>query len=348
MRIFAHIVALHSLFLAGLAATKVKAAQNGASAPIQATSQQEGQTGLPKDTQAMLDRLRKKMEREAEVAELLSRAHCLLQEGEVLSKKGERKAAEIKFDLARQTILSVEEEVFYQPGVREYFQKLSRDIAALTEDAALPFDAQMVSSANRQVQQFINYFRGRGRDDVRVALSRLSRYERMMREVFREEGVPDDLIYVGMVESAYNPYAQSGAGAAGIWQFVRSTGRRYGLKQGGALDERHDPEKSTRAAARYLRDLYEMFGDWHLALAAYNVGEYRVLKVIEGTGIKDFWQMSSRGLLPQETINYVPAVLAAIAIGKQGPEKKQVKRTIRTNSRQTPPEVVPDGNIERP
>jgi hypothetical protein len=91
-----------------------------------------------------------------------------------------------------------------------------------------------------------------------------------------------------------------------------------------------------------------MFGDWHLALAAYNVGEYRVLKVIEGTGIKDFWQMSSRGLLPQETINYVPAVLAAIAIGKQGPEKKQVKRTIRTNSRQTPPEVVPDGNIERP
>jgi membrane-bound lytic murein transglycosylase D len=139
----------------------------------------------------------------------------------------------------------------------------------------------------------------------------------MMRKVFREEGVPEDLIFVGLVESAYNPYARSVAGATGIWQFVRGTGRRYGLKQAGVIDERHDPEKSTRAAARYLQDLYGMFGDWHMALAAYNAGEYRVLKVIEKTGIKDFWHMSRRGLLPRETINYVPAVLAAIVIGKE-------------------------------
>jgi len=282
-------------------------------------SQQEGQTGLPKETQAMLDKLRKKMEREAEMAELLSRAHSLFQEGAVLSKRGDRKAAEVKFDLARQTILSVEEEVFYEPGVREYFLKLSRDIAALTEDATLTFASgnQIAIAGNGEVQRFIKYFRGKGRDGVRAAFNRLGRYEPMMRKVFQEEGVPEDLIYVGLVESAYNPYALSGAGAAGIWQFVRGTGRRYGLKQAGALDERHDPEKSTRAAARYLRDLYGMFGDWRLALAAYNAGEYRVLKVIEKTGIKDFWQMSGRGLLPQETINYVPAVLAAIAIGKQ-------------------------------
>ncbi len=322
MRLFAHIVVLLDLVLAGLIAPEARAAQSGASASAQAALQQEGQTGLPKETQAMLDKLRKKMEREAEIAERLGRAHSLFQEGEALSKKGDRKAAEAKFDLARQTILSVEEEVFYEPGVREYFLKLSRDIAALTESAALPFDSQIAIAGNGQVQQFINYFRGKGLDGVRVAFNRLSRYEPMMRKVFQEEGVPEDLIYVGLVESAYNPYARSVAGAAGIWQFMRGTGRRYGLKQAGALDERHDPEKSTRAAARYLRDIYGMFGDWRLALAAYNAGEYRVLKVIEKTGIEDFWQMSGRGLLPQETINYVPAVLAAIAVGKQGFERK--------------------------
>src|SRR5262245_61057690 len=346
MRTFAHMVVLIDLLLAGLIAPEALAAQDSASTPVQAQSQQGGQTGLPKETQAMLDRLRRKVEREAEIAEILSRAHDLYQEGEALGKKGDRKAAEVKFGLARQTVLSVEEEVFYEPGVREYFLKLSRDIATLTEGSALPFasESQIAIAGNGQVQQFIKYFRGKGRDSLRVALNRLSRYEQMMRKIFREEGVPEDLIYVGMVESAYNPYAQSIAGAAGIWQFVRGTGRRYGLKQAGALDERHDPEKSTLAAARYLRDLYEMFGDWHLALAAYNAGEYRVLKVIEKTGVKDFWQMSGRGLLPQETINYVPAVLAAIAIGKHGIELSHVRRVARTNSTQTAPGVGREGN----
>ncbi len=338
MRIFAHIVVFLELFLAGLIAPAARA-QSGASAPTQAASQQGGQTGLPKETQAMLDRLRQKLEREAEIAELLSRAHILHQEGIVLSKRGDHKGAEVKFGLARQTILSVEEEVFYAPGVREYFLRLSRDMMASTVDTAMPVDGHVAVAGNRQVQQFINYFRGRGRDGVRVALSRLNRYEQMMRKVFREEGVPEDLIYLGLVESAYNPYAQSVAGAAGIWQFVRGTGRRYGLKQSGALDERHDPEKSTRAAARYLHDLYEMFGDWHLTLAAYNAGEYRVLKVIEKTGIKDYWHMGGRGLLPQETINYVPAVLAAIAIGKQGVERNHLRRVARTNSTKPGPEV---------
>ena len=340
MRIFAHIVVLIVLALSGLVATEAKA-QGVAPAPVQPSSQQERQTGLPKETQAMLDRLRQKMEREAEMAELFSRAHSLYEEGATLSKKGDRKGAEVKFDLARQTILSVEEEVFYEPGVREYFLKLSRDIAALTADAALPFAPgnQISVADNGQVQRFIKYFRGKGWDGVRVALGRLNRYEQMMRKVFREEGVPEDLIYLGLVESAYNPYAQSVAGAAGIWQFVGGTGKRYGLKQSGALDERHDPEKSTRAAARYLHDLYEMFGDWHLVLAGYNAGEYRVLKVIEKTGIKDFWHMSGQGLLPQQTINYVPAVLAAIAIGKQGVERNHVRRVARTNSTKPAPEV---------
>jgi hypothetical protein len=346
MRIFAHIVVLIDLLLTGLLTPEALAAQDSASTPVQTQLQQEERTGLPKEAQAMLDRLRQKMEREAEMAELFSRAHGLYQEGEALSKKGDRKGAEVKFDLARQTILSVEEEVFYEPGVREYFMKLSRSIATPTEGSAHPFasESQIAIAGNRHVQQFIKYFRGKGWEGVRVAFNRLSRYEQMMRKVFREEGVPEDLIYVGLVESAYNPYAQSVAGAAGIWQFVRGTGKRYGLKQAGALDERHDPEKSTRAAARYLRDLYGMFGDWHLALAAYNAGEYRVLKVIERTGIKDFWHMSGRGLLPQETISYVPAVLAAIAIGKQGPERRPVKRAVRTNSTLPVPGVGREGD----
>lgn len=319
MRNFAYVVALLALVLAGLVAPEVKAAQSGASTPVQTPSQQDGQTGLPKETQAMLDRLRQKMEREAETAELLSKAHGLYQEGEGLYKSGDRVAAEAKFSLAWQTILSVEEEVFYEPGVHTQFLELSREIAALKGVSVAPLasGSQMALAGNGQVQRFINHYQGKGRDGVRIALARLGQYETMMRKIFREENVPEDLIYVGLVESAYNRYARSGAGATGIWQFVRDTGRRYGLKQAGPLDERDDPEKSTRAAARYLRDLYQMFGDWHLALAAYNAGEYRILRTIEKTGIKDFWRMSERGLLPQETINYVPAVLAAIAIGKQ-------------------------------
>lgn len=285
----------------------------------------------------MLERLRKKVERKAEMTEFLSRAAGLFREGEALYQKGDRRAAEAKFDLARQTLLSVEEEVFYEPGVHTYFLQLSREIAALTETSTLsPASGNQIATAsNMHVQRFIKYFQGQGREGVRVAFNRLGQYEPMMRKIFQEEGVPEDLIFVGLVESAYNPYAQSVAGAKGIWQFVRETGRRYGLKT-GEFDERHDPEKSTRAAARYLRDLYEMFGDWHLALAAYNAGEQRILRIIKKTGIKDFWQMSQRRLLPEETINYVPAVLAAMAVGKQRFELKPAMRMAK--SAQAPPQ----------
>lgn len=314
----------------------IQAAQQNAPTPAGVTLSEGEQTGLPQEVRAMLDGLRKRVDREAELAELISRAESIYREGEALYKRGDRQTAEESFAKAREIILSSEEEVFYEPSVHAYFLQLTHQLAAL-KGTALPFTtgSQFPTDANERIRTFVKYHQGRGRNAVRSAFARLTQYETMMRKIFREEGVPEDLIYVGLVESAYNPYAQSPAGARGIWQFVRETGRRYGLRQMGLLDERHDPEKSTRAAARYLRDLYALFGDWPLALAAYNAGEYRVLQVIERTGIKDFWQISRRGLLPQETITYVPAALAAMVVGEQEFEQKPAMRATETKSVQT-------------
>jgi hypothetical protein len=153
--------------------------------------------------------------------------------------------------------------------------------------------------------------RGGWRGGFAIPRGRLAAYRPMMEQIFREEGVPAWLIGLGLVESGYNPRALSPKGALGIWQFMPATGERYGLRLTAAGDERQHPEKSTRAAARYLRDLFALFGDWELAIAAYNAGEGRVARVMRRTGARDFGEMAARGLLPAETIRYVPAVLAA-------------------------------------
>jgi hypothetical protein len=130
-------------------------------------------------------------------------------------------------------------------------------------------------------------------------------------QVFREEGVPLELLAVAEVESAFDPRALSPKGARGLWQFMPATAGRFGLRVDAARDERLHPAPATRAAARYLRWLYERFGDWRLALAAYNAGEGRVEQAIRRGGTRDFRQLAARGLLPEETRRYVPAVLAA-------------------------------------
>ncbi|HWR35728.1 MAG TPA: lytic transglycosylase domain-containing protein, partial [Clostridia bacterium] len=124
------------------------------------------------------------------------------------------------------------------------------------------------------------------------------------------EEVPRDMMWVGLVESGYNPIARSPKNALGIWQFIPATAERFGL-QTGHRDERIDPTKSTRAAAQYLKFLYNTFRDWPLALAAYNAGENRVASAIQRTGVRDFWELARVGALPRETQDYVPAVLAA-------------------------------------
>ncbi len=147
----------------------------------------------------------------------------------------------------------------------------------------------------------------------RPVLARYREYSEALARILNEEKVPAGLLAVALVESGFNPLALSQKGARGIWQLMPATARRYGLAVQPMNDHRTHPEHSTRAAAAYLRDLYQQFGDWKLALAAYNAGEARVQQIIDRTGIRDFDEMARRGLLPLETRNYVPAVMAAWA-----------------------------------
>ncbi len=200
------------------------------------------------------------------------------------------------------------------PLLREYLRDITTELVALAVSAP-GSSSETVSAASAyshpRVAAFVNYFQGRGRGRLEIGRSRLAGLRPMMAQIFREEGVPEWLISVGFVESTYSPNAHSPAEAHGIWQFIPGTGQRYGLKRTAWTDDRSHPEKSSRAAARYLRDLHALFGDWPLALAAYNWGEGRVAKVTQRTGVHNFWTLANRGLMPEETVNYVPAVIAA-------------------------------------
>jgi membrane-bound lytic murein transglycosylase D len=170
---------------------------------------------------------------------------------------------------------------------------------------------------NDPVLAYLNYFKtARGSAIVETGLRRAGRYREMVQRVLREEGMPQDLIFLAQAESAFLPQAVSKAGARGMWQFMSFAGRKYGLEKTWWVDERQDPEKATHAAARDLRELYDQFGDWYLAMAAYNSGAGTVQHAIERTGYADFWELYRRNVLPKETKNYVPIILALTLISK--------------------------------
>jgi len=177
--------------------------------------------------------------------------------------------------------------------------------------------SQLPLEQNDAVVSYINYFSStRGKKILAYGLRRSGRYKPMISRILKEEGVPQELIFLAQAESGFTPRAMSRARCVGVWQFAAFRGKEYGLNQTPATDDRMDPELATRAAARHLHDLYNHFGDWNLAMAAYNCGPGCVDQAIQRTGYADFWQLRRMNVLPRETANYVPAILAMTIIGK--------------------------------
>jgi membrane-bound lytic murein transglycosylase D len=225
-----------------------------------------------------------------------------------------------------------------------------------TNDVTFPADPNVRAKAAEEVKEthsdlplmltdpvvsYINYFSSsRGHGILEHALERGGRYHDMIQRVLKEEGVPQDLIYLAQAESGFHPLALSRAGARGIWQFMASRAKGYGLERNWWVDDRQDPEKSTRAAAHHLKDLYNQFGDWYLAMAAYNSGPGTVQQAVKRTGYADFWELYKRNVLPKETRNYVPIIVAMTIMAKNPrqyglsdvvPEKPAAYDTVKIN-----------------
>lgn len=193
------------------------------------------------------------------------------------------------------------------PGARDYLAKRGGEIPS--------FDVPI--EVNERVSDQISHLL-QGKERLKRYLERSGRYEVWMKSILAEEGLPQDLFYLALIESGFSNYAYSRAAALGPWQFIRSTGRIFNLKSDWWVDERKDPEKATRAAAAYLKHLYREFGDWSLAMAAYNAGEGKVRRAIRESGSRNFWVLSAPGTryLMAETKNYIPRFMAAALIAK--------------------------------
>jgi soluble lytic murein transglycosylase-like protein len=208
------------------------------------------------------------------------------------------------------------EELYAKSGIPGWDPSLEAELKNWEHQVKIDVPIQM----NKQVRAYLVYFSTERHGTIRNYLARSTRYLPMIKKVFEEYGLPEDLAYLAMIESGFNNKATSPAAAAGMWQFIRGTGLRYGLNVDSYVDERRDPEKSTRAAAQYLLDLYKQFGSWYLAAASYNCGEGRVQRELDQSKNKNFWELSANQCLPTETKNYVPQMIAATLIAKN-PEK---------------------------
>lgn len=205
------------------------------------------------------------------------------------------------------------------PSVPSQLKPPSEDVAQLDEVIEenldlKPYNIPMV--LNDSVENHLEYFKTRGREVFQRWLDRSARYIPLMKDIFREKNLPEDLVYVAMIESGFNPYAVSWAKAVGPWQFMPATGKLYGLKIDWWIDERKDPIKSTQAAAEHLKDLHNLFGSWPLALASYNAGAGKVQRAVLRTRSDDFWDLKASRYIRKETKNYVPKYMAATIIAK--------------------------------
>jgi len=180
------------------------------------------------------------------------------------------------------------------------------------------FDIPII--VNDKVEHCIVLFQTTIRDKFVTWLARSGKYIPIMKNLLKEQGLPEDLVYMALIESGFDPNAYSRSKAVGPWQFIDQTGKRYGLKVNWWVDERRDPEKSTIAAAKYLKDLYEMFACWYLAAAGYNAGEYKIVKAVKRFRTEDFWALTKHRYLKRETKDYVPLMIAAALVAKD-PEK---------------------------
>ena len=287
------------------------------------------------------------------VADLIARAEKQYQAGLANHQAGKTEEAKQNFDNALNALLSSNLDIRSDERLQEEFDRVVAGVNQLypggpgadTEaeqksepapidetngltpapDAGVKAKAQAeIKNTNSdlplmmtdQVAGYITYFSGRGRGGFERAFSRSGRYHDMIVATLKDEGVPQDLIYLAQAESGFHPLAVSRVGARGIWQFMASRARGYGLSHNMWVDDRQDPEKSTRAAAHHLKDLYNQFGDWYLAMAAYNSGPGTVQAAVKRTGYADFWELYRRNVLPKETRNYVPIILAVTIMAK--------------------------------
>src|SRR5438132_1272123 len=288
------------------------------------------------------------------VADIIAQAEKEYQAGRDNYKAGHLDAAKQNFDHAFNLLLGSTLDVYSDERLQQELDRVlegvnSEDMQALQEGdgvteqkaepapideangVTFPVDPKIKAQAEVEVQAtrsdlplmltdpvagYINYFSTRGRSTLEHALIRGGRYQEMIQKILRQEGVPQELIYLAQAESGFHPLAVSRVGARGMWQFMGSRARGYGLQRSWWVDERQDPEKATRAAAQHLKELYNQFGDSYLAMAAYNSGPGTVQQAVRRTGYADFWELYRRNVLPKETRNYVPIIVAVTIMAK--------------------------------
>ena len=308
------------------------------------------------------------------VAVLIAQVEKQYEQGQAEYQAGHLESAKASFDKAVDMLLQSPIDVRSDDRLQNEFDKIIEGVnqlemvalkegdgfteqktvpAPITEanDVTFPVDPNVKAKAEEQVKEthsdlplvvndyvagYINYFNTSGRSVLEKALVRAGRYREMIAQTFKDEGVPLDLMFLAQAESGFQPLALNPSGARGMWQFMASRGVGYGLRRSWWIDERQDPVKSTRAAARHLKDLYKQFGDWYLAMAAYDSGPGNVQQAVRRTGYADFWELYKRNVLPKETKNYVPIILA-YAIMSKNPgqyrlDKLQPEQPLETDS----------------